>query len=177
MKIHKVTPFAIDKNLGKAFNEEFSRCPDGDWLCTTDIDVLLLTSDSINIMTRYTELYPDAMFLCRSNRSGSQQQRLGAHVSENDSIRYWTNAALQLQKYQYTVTQVTDNIISGFLMLISKSIWNAVKFREDLMCLGVDRDFVGRFLNAGYKVYIMDEVIVWHTYRLLQGRKNRNHLL
>jgi GT2 family glycosyltransferase len=177
MKVHVVTPFDLGKNLGSAFNEEFSRCPEGDWLCTTDIDVLLLTSDTINILTKYAELYPDAMFLCRSNRSGSKRQRLMNRISSDDRIKKWISIALSYQRGNYTVAPVKDSAISGFLMLISKKMWDTVKFNEDLKCLGVDRDFVSRVLEAGHKVYVMDEVVVWHTYRLSQGRKDRSHLI
>ncbi len=67
--IHCVHPFRQDKNLGKAYNEAFKRCPDQDWLCLMDWDVMLLTHDAINIMTKYTEDYPDTgIFTCLTNR-------------------------------------------------------------------------------------------------------------
>ncbi len=48
--IHLVHPFRADKNLGKAYNEAFRNCPDGDWLCLMDWDVMLLTHDAVSIM-------------------------------------------------------------------------------------------------------------------------------
>jgi GT2 family glycosyltransferase len=78
-------------------------------------------------------------------------------------------------KPKLSVTDVLDNKISGFLMLISKQTWNEIKFNEELQVLHVDRDYAARILAAGKPIRVMDDVLIYHSYRVW-GR-NTNHLV
>jgi GT2 family glycosyltransferase len=60
-------------------------------------------------------------------------------------------------------------------MLISKQTWNEIKFNEELQVLHVDRDYAGRILAAGKPIRVMDDVLIYHSYRVW-GR-NTNHLV
>lgn len=174
--INFISPYRTDKNLGKAYNEAMSIIPDGDWACITDYDVLALTSDFGRILEEYTKKYPYAGILtCFTNRIGDPQQQLNG-IDDNDSILHHIKIAERQKENLFDVTELHAPI-SGFLMLIKKETWNSINFSETGKCLGVDNDFSIRVYNAGLGIYRMNSVYVWHTYRLSNGIKDKNHLI
>ena len=78
----------------------------------------------------------------------------------------------------YGVTQL-QGFVSGFCMVVPKSVWVNHKFAEKQVyedrgpfnLLGVDNDFTNRVRAAGVPVLRMDGLYLWHTYRLLTGSK------
>jgi GT2 family glycosyltransferase len=178
--IHVKTPFALDKNLGRAYNLAFKDVPENDWVCLIDHDVLFLTPNSIRIMYEYIKEFPDAgLFTCLTNRIHplASDQLVHDGPSENTDIRFWVEEAALLESIipDHKVKEI-DHEISGFLMLISKKVWNKIKFSETGKALGVDNDFSQRVLLSGRKILRMDKLLVWHTYRL-NDIKNKKHLL
>ncbi len=176
--IHYVTPYRTDRNLGKAYNDTFKLIPDEDWLIITDYDVLLLLPDTTALIHKYVEQFPDSdMFVCWANRTYPTNQQLHDNqVSNNDSVLHHITIAKQLSEQPLTVTRITENI-SGFLMVIPKRVWNEIKFVEDLKCLGVDTMFSRAMHAANKKIYRMNTVYIWHTYRLENGINDKKHLL
>ncbi len=179
--IHLVHPFDIvGKNLGRAYNNAFRNCPDGDWLCVMDWDVLLLTHDAVQLMTEYTVKYPDTgIFTCYTNRihSGAKDQLLNGVVSEDTDIRNHIKVAENIRDDgAISVTEINHHI-SGMLMLISKSTWKEINFSEDKRCLGVDNEYSDKILLAGKRILRMNMIYVFHIYRLMQGVRNKSHLL
>lgn len=176
--IHIKIPFAEDKNLGRAYNKAFEDVDERDWVCLMDHDVMFLTPDAINIMYEYVRSYHDAgIFTCYTNRIHplSSDQLLNGQVSENTSIDYHMQLAYNQKRFGVSVTEI-NHMISGFLMLVSRRTWNKVKFPEFGKCLGVDNDFSQRVLESGKKIYRMNSIYVWHTYRLANGITNKEHL-
>lgn len=175
--IHVVTPYAVDKNLGKAYNKAASLIHDLDWLCVIDYDVMFLTPDAIKIMYEYVNTYPNTgIFTCLTNRIHplAKNQLLDGNVSDNDSIRHHQAIAKAQSIYTPEVTNI-NHPISGFLMLFSKETWNKIKFREDGLCLGVDNAFSQAVLNTGRNILRMDGLYVWHSYRL-NNITDKSHL-
>jgi GT2 family glycosyltransferase len=180
MKIHISIPFSIEKNLGRAYNEEMARVPDEDWACLIDHDVQFLTSDAINHLYKYVELFPDTgIFTCFTNRLhplAANQLLLGRVDHDSSIINHLKQAEIQKKKL-YEVTELNKHI-SGFLMLIKKETWSEVYgFNEDKLCLGVDNIFSDKILVSGKKILRMDGIYVFHQYRLLNGIKDKTHLL
>jgi hypothetical protein len=175
MKVHILKPYDLDKNLGRAYNEAMSMIPEGDWACLMDLDTLFLTPDAGSILHEYVTAYPETgIFTCRTNRIHPLQkcQLYFDQPSDNDSISFWVDEAY---KVRAGVTQI-NQVISGFLMMISKSTWNEIKFSESGKCLGVDNDFSQKILASGRDIKCMDGLLVWHTYRL-RDITNKKHLL
>lgn len=177
MQIHCCTPYRVDKDLGKAYNEAFAIIPDGDWICILDYDVLILHPNTIKRFYEYINYRPDAgAFVCYTNRSHPTNMQLyKGIVNDNPDITYHMKIAAELDKQPLSVTEVTANL-SGFLMLIPKTTWQQIKFVEGGKCLGVDTLYSMALRSAGLPVYRMNTIYVWHTYRLLTGIKNKNHL-
>lgn len=177
--IHVTIPYRIDKNLGKAYNDAFENCPDGDWLCLMDWDVMLLTPNAISIMHDYVTLFPETgIFTCWTNRihPGAKQQ-LWPDMYEVKNIDLHIHTAQNVLEWNRNKVTELNKHISGFLMLISKKTWNDFKFTENTKCLGVDNEYSDRILNAGKNILRMDALYVFHQYRMINGIKDKSHLL
>lgn len=180
MKIHDCIPFSLDKNLGKVYNQAFESTT-AEWLCLRDYDTMYLSPNSIPIMYKYIEKYPDTgIFICRTNRIGGKAVNQLAkglqRASDNDSIIFWESQARRMETKGIIATEVND-IISGYLMLVSRKTWEEIKFTENMKCLGVDNQFSEDVLKSGKKIRVMESILVWHTYRLTQGIHQKSHLL
>lgn len=176
--IHVKTPFDLDKNLGRAYNKAFEDVEERDWVCLIDHDVMFLTPDAIALMYEYTRSYPETgIFTCYTNRIHplASDQLLDGKVNENTCVKYHTERAYNQKRFGITVKEI-NHPISGFLMLLSKQTWNQIKFTESLKCLGVDNDFSANVLERGKKIYRMESVYVWHSYRL-NDMKDKTHLI
>ena len=182
--IHCVTPYRTDRNLGKAYNDTFRLIGEDDWLCITDYDVLFPLPDTLSHIHKYVELFPEAgMFVCYANRTyHSNAQLYGGPVNSPTDVNPDPNIINHLKlsreaaKQLYEVTPI-ERSISGFLMVISKKVWNEIKFAEDLKCLGVDTLYSNKVLQSGRQILRMNGIYVWHTYRLEHGIQDKSHLL
>ena len=173
--LHIVEPYDNEKNLGRAYNEAMRYYPEMDWVCLKDHDTLFLLPDTIRHISRYTELNPDAGILtCYTNRLANGEQLLGYRCDENDMIRHHIKMAKTREQALYDTTLLLKPI-SGFLMVIRKSTWDRVKFDEG--CLGVDNKYHLKIVAAGLDVLRMNGIYVWHTYRLINGVRDKKHLI
>lgn len=179
MKVHHIQPFALDKNLGRAYNEAMRLIPEGDWACIRDIDTLFLTHDAGNIVHEYAVRNPNAGILtCKTNRIStlSPGQLLNGKISEDANMRNHIKLA-EKQREQLYKTEPIERVISGFLMMISKDTWNKIKFVENRKCLVVDNIFSRTVLDHNKSILCMSGLYLWHSYRLLTGIFNKQHLL
>lgn len=179
MNVHIIKPYSIDKNLGKAYNDAMRLIPDDDWACIMDYDTMFLTPDCGVILHNYVINYSFAdVFTCYTNRIHplAKDQLYGNHVSDDARINHHIGIAEKQKEKLYQVTPIND-AISGFLMMISKSTWDQIKFTDNGRCLGVDNDFSLRVLSDGGNILRMDGLYVWHTYRLKNGIKDKTHLV
>jgi GT2 family glycosyltransferase len=163
---HILKPYSTEKNLGKAYNQAMSMIPDGDWACLMDYDTMFLTSDCGMILDEYAKLLPDAGLLtCYTNRihPKADQQLLG-EVSTDFYVLTHYEIAKQQRNFLYQYTELSREV-SGFLMMVNKSTWEDCKFNESGKCLGVDNEYCWALFDKGKKIYRMDGLYVWHTYR------------
>jgi len=172
----RLCPHSKTKDLGKAYNEAMKLLPPKSWACITDNDVLLLQPDAIDIMAEYIRRYPQAgLFTCYTNRIGNAKQLLNGAVNEDDRIAGHIELAVEQRKNLYNVTSIGAPI-SGFLMLLNKEVWNKYRFDELGRALNVDDYYSLKLHRAGLKIYRMDGLYVWHTYRLTKGINYKEHL-
>ena len=182
MRVWIRTPFSIEKNLGKAYNEEMAMIPEGDAACFIDGDLLFLRHDYGNVLDHYANKYPDAVLTCRLSR---------IHPKSTDQLSAFAPKSSDLMDHlHYAATKISINTvltahgaISGTLLVIPKKVWHQHKFAEKQPyedrgphnLLGVDNDWTNRIRAAGVKILVIEELYCWHTYRLLTGSKD--HLL
>lgn len=175
--IYYFAPFATDKNLGAAYNHYMSLLPnDDDYACFTDADTQFLLPDYGLQLEKIVKSHKDAgMFTCLTNRVGNVAQCLDMHLSTiPDVCHHKRLAKAQWNKYG-TFCQRLSKPISGMMMLLQKKVWNNVKFQDGL--LTVDNKISGDILKAGYPVYLMKGIYIFHYYRLLEGSTYKKHLL
>lgn len=177
MKVHSVIPYDVNKNLGKAYNEEVSRIPEGDAICIMDHDVMTLTPDAGKIINDYANMYPNNLLTCFTNRvqPSLKMQLLNGEISENTDIKHHIELAEKQKEHLYEVTEV-NHWIAGMLMVLSKEFWKKHPFPENGRCLGVDSSYSIGLRRRKYKILRMDGLYVFHQYRIMKGIENKQHL-
>lgn len=170
-----INPYRQDKDLGKAYNQVMELIPDNETACLMDIDAMFLTPQQPGIIMQYIEKYPDAVLTCYTNRiSPISKQLLHGKVSENFDSKVHAEAASMMLLKPNSVMRI-HNMISGFLMVIPKGVWNKVKFKEGVGCLGVDTKFSNDCHKNGVKILLMENVYIFHLYRR-NGIYDKSHL-
>lgn len=177
MKLHFIIPYSTDKNLGKAYNDAMALIPDGDSACIMDYDVQLLTPDAGSIITQYAQENPNKILTCFTNRIHplNTEQLLSGKCEEGASMISHLITAKRQAKMAHTLTTICNHF-SGFLFVLPKEIWKSNPFNETGQCLGVDTEWFRQLKKNNIPVMRMNRVYVWHTYRLLQGIDNKEHL-
>lgn len=179
MRVWFRTPYSTEKNLGKAYNEEMELIPDGDAACFTDGDILFLTPDFGDIITKYYQQYPNSVLTCWTNRI----HQLAKDQFKNEIISTNVKDHLTVKQGCTTATNI-EGPVSGFLLVVPKAVWQKHRFSEvnkynpdQPNLLGVDNEWTNRIRQNGIQVKRMNGVYVWHTYRLLSDGKDKSHLL
>jgi GT2 family glycosyltransferase len=179
MKIWVNIAFDTDCNkLGDKYNAFMNLIPKEDWACFLDHDAIFTTYNWYGQMMDYIKDYPDAgLFVCVTNRSGQKHQVINPIHSgvikkdglpifcseKNSHDMYYHRTVGSKLKWVTKATDITGIISSGMLMLTSKKVWEKVKFRPGF--LGVDTGFHRDVRKAGYKIYRMEGLYIYHWYR------------
>lgn len=179
MKVHIRTPYSVERNLGKAYNNEMALIPDGDSACFIDGDSMFLTSNFGTILHEYANNNPKAVLTCWINRIHPLASGQLFPLQDN-SVETAIKAA-EIIKDIRTVHPIIGSV-SGTLLVIPKRVWNDHRFTEvnayrhgEPNLLGVDNHFTNKVRQAGIPVLRMDGMLIYHQYRLLTGTKD--HLL
>lgn len=169
-------PYRQDKDLGAAYNRAMEMIPDGGHACLMDIDAMFLTPQQPAIIEQYVEKYPEAVLTCYTNRiSPLSRQLFNGHLNSNPDIKTHIGCAATLQTKPMKVRMI-GNAISGFLMIVPKSVWKKVPFVEGIGCLGVDTQFSRELHKRQIPILLMETIYVFHTYRIMDGVSNKEHL-
>lgn len=186
--IYFFTPYGMDGNLGKAYNDYCQLVPHKNaWICMIDGDCMLLAKDWGHHLDEITKTYPDTgMFTCVTNRVAELNQCYQNRLSEDGELRNHRKIAIKLQEeHRLEFEPVTYNI-SGCLMMFRKSTWEKVggftevvvspnpKIKRNIS--GVDNDFSDRILKNGFDIKLMKGFYVCHYYRLIEGREFKSHI-
>lgn len=178
MKVHIRTPYSVERNLGKAYNDEMALIPDGDAACFIDGDCCFCTSDFGTILHDYANANKYAVLTSRINRIHPLAK--GQYYPGFDDIKACIAEANRIKDIR-TVTNIVGSV-SGTLLVVPKSIWNQHKFTEvnayrpgEPNLLGCDNHFTNLVRANGISVLRMDGLLIYHQYRLLTGTKD--HLL
>lgn len=166
MKLHWISPYRVDKNIGAAINEAIMNlryCPD-DWICLTDHDVLFLLPDSKaqieRILLSETEF---DVIGCMTNRIRSREQLVDGIFDLDDRIRQHIKIAETLQS---DAVVAAKGVMAAFMLCFRVSVWEKVGgFTEGV--INFDTLFNSACRNAGFKIGLMKGVYVWHSYRIM----------
>jgi len=199
--IYYFSPYSTTKNLGEAYNQHMQLIGDDDTAVLTDGDTAWLTPDYGMVIAEYVKQYPDVVLTCWTNRineRAEQQYKAAVRITDKDNplnatgcplrectdILIHLHAAKDIQAQPLSVTPL-HGFVSGFCLVVPKKVWNQHKFAEKQVyedrgphnLLGVDNDWTNRIRAAGVPVLRMNNVYMWHTYRLLTGDADKSHLL
>lgn len=170
------TAYRTDKNLGKAYND-IMRTTGDETVCFIDGDTMFLTPDFGHIIEDYHKRFPEAVLTCRTNRIHPLSKQLDGQLDNECNMVSLINKASS-RKHLKTVTEILPGQgMSGFLMVVPKSVWLKVPFKENIGCLGVDSIFRIELHRAGIKILIMDAMLIFHLYRLGSNINDKKHLL
>ena len=182
-----IIPYSTDKNLGKAYNDAFRNTSDEvTHICFRDGDTCWLTPDYGVHLAEYVRLHPNAVLTCWTNRINDRAEQQSDVAQVRDVSDFKTHLSYS-QAYLNSLYKVTalHGFVSGFCMVIPRSVWVNHKFAEQQVysdrgptnMLGVDNDFTNRIRAAGVPVLRMDGLYLFHIYRMLQGDNDKSHLL
>lgn len=170
-----IIPFSFTKDLGAAYNSAMSKVTD-DYAIIMDYDAMVLTPNTLPLVDRYVKAHPNAAVLTgwasRAHPSSSQRYP----VMNEGNVLHAINLAEQLEQKPMSVRNIIKNL-TGFFMVVKKATWEKYKFKEGIGCLGVDTDYWQQLIAGGETILLMETVYIWHTYRLKNGIKNKQHLL
>jgi hypothetical protein len=164
MKIHYITPFATDKNIGREYNARIEELPDDCWIVLRDGDTLFLTPNWGAQIEAIIQRHKDSfgVISCVTNRLRGLHQLHNHTFSECGDISKHVNIANALQEDYFDEVQSTDSI-AGLCMIFSKETWKAHPFKENT--LKFDSLFCSAIRKAGGKIGIAKGLYLFHLYR------------
>lgn len=180
-KIWYSNPYSTEKNIGKALNEFCELVPDNDWICLQDGDMMYLTPDWGLQIEKAVEKYGNHFSLigCLTNKLGRDIQRYKGEFCNNENINYHFEIAEKLRKEHFAeIEDITHKKqIAGLFMLFPKSLWNEIKFKENIP--DFDDEFSKEVINKGGKLGLMKGLYVYHLYRIWSDKPigDKKHLI
>jgi hypothetical protein len=176
MKIHYITPFSSDGNIGKEYNERISELPDDCYIVLRDGDTMFLRSDFGKHIEQIILDNPDyKLITCMTNRIGLPGLCVKDMFDEYNLLKH-LNKANEL--YEQNGTKVKPCLIApGMLMIFHKSVWQKVKFKEKSIYF--DKEFSAGVRRLKMTIGYATGLYLLHLYRM--GKENprvyKKHLL
>lgn len=168
MRIHYFTPYDVQGNIGKAYNEACSLIQDPeDWIVIRDGDTMFLTPDwgkqIEDTLKAHGEEY--GLLGAVTNRIKSPHQR-PTHVDmfKNMDMCKHYEVAVELRDRVKTTVTPTNLEVAGFFMAFQKKTWDKVKFEENTRLF--DFKFSEAVSKIGLRKGIMRGLYVLHSYRI-----------
>lgn len=161
-------PWEPGKLLGKACNRMFKTVED--WGLIVDWDIFLLNVNWYDLcLNAISKVGPDVgLISCLTNRIACPLQIFASEISNSDDIAKHMLLSRTIQENNYgKLEDVTSSSLqlSGFLFLTRRKVWDAVGGVPDELFLGMDNEYHKRVKNAGYKIYVMHDLYVFHNYK------------
>jgi len=180
IKIIENTPWTNSGNLAEAYSEFMDKLEDDEWALFRDADTIFTTSDYgkqfYDVLNRYKGV---RCFTGLTNRINCAYQKVGGIHNASDDMRYHRDIGKAIQKEKYgEAIDVTDmQLMSGFFILIKKSLWKELGKLEVKGMLGVDNEIHQRIRIIGERLYLMKGVYLYHWYKGSgETERNTDHL-
>ncbi len=164
-----MTPFALDRNLGRAYNDAMALLPDDGWAVFIDHDAMNTTREWFRLIAEAIAFKPDAgAFVAVTNRIDCAWQRAQETDRENHDIGYHTRIGLARLKRR-TLLDITDTKgFGGVCFALSKAAWReAGGFADGLLC--VDHSIHFGLQRTGRRIYLLEGLYVYHRRRAFVG--------
>jgi len=165
-----MTPYASDRNLGRAYNEAMDRLRADDWAVFIDHDAMNTTREWGRLIEEAIAFQPDAgAFVAVTNRIDATWQRARESNQDNHDIGYHTSIGTARLKKR-TLLDITDTKgFGGVCFAVSRRSWlDAGGFANGLLC--VDHSLHFGLQRAGRTVWLMENLYVYHRRRAFVGK-------
>jgi len=160
MEILTTTGYSVN-NYGKWMNTIMEHSP-SEWVLFHDHDIFFANKNWMQICQKHLRDNKDGgLFTCVTNRIGNGEQKVFREQDDHDLRHHWMFAEKQQGEPLIEATRP----ISGLIMLTSKTAWKKCGGFREKGIIGVDNHYYGAVKRAGYKVYIMKDLYVYHRYR------------
>lgn len=172
MKIHYIQPYALDRNIGREYNEEIALLPGDDWVCIVDHDVMFLEPHTKDIIAKIVQSGTEYKLLsCYTNRLGTIPGQLHeGRRSEDPDVRSHIAIAKGRRGLYGMQVEEYDGPVAGMLMLMPVWLAKEIRFVEGTYNdVNFDIHFTQCVRNRGHKVGLMKGVYVFHLYRFGQN--------
>lgn len=173
MRIHYLTPYSIEKNIGKAYNEACALIPNGDWICLRDGDTMFLTpewGEHIYSIAKQAEHDGISLVGCITNRLSTSSKQLEPGMYNIHDIKEHVPIAKRLRQEHGSVITPVNYVVSGMFMLMPKETWAMAPFKENTVHF--DSIFSNDIARAGGKLGIAKGLYIYHGYRLFSTQKH-----
>lgn len=167
--IFPMMPYALDRNLGAAYNACMALVPDNAWIVFQDHDMMPTTREWFRQIAEAIAVVPDAgAIVAVTNRIDAQWQRAQEADPDSHDIGYHTAIGLQRLKRR-TLLDITDTKgFGGVMFAVSKAAWrDAGGFADGLLC--VDHSLHFGLQRAGRRVYLHEGLYCYHRRRAFVG--------
>ena len=163
--IHTMMPFALDMNLGRAYNEAMSRIGDDDWACFLDHDAIWTTREWYRQITKAVAFVPTAgLITAVASRGWQSWQCTDKKNEDNHDMAFHRKVGLARLKIRILLDVTEASGVAGVVMVISKRAWRKVGgFVDGMYC--VDHGMHFALADAGYRVYVHRGLYVYHWRR------------
>jgi GT2 family glycosyltransferase len=168
-------PWEPGKQLGAACNRMFKTVED--WGLILDWDILLLNIDWYDLcIEAIKKVEHDAgLISCLTNRIACPSQKYISPESNLDDIGAQMALSKTIQKNNSgKILDVTNlpHKLSGMFFLTRRKVWDEVGGVPDNKFLGMDNYYHDRVKAAGYHIYVMQDLYIFHNYRRQWLQKN-----
>lgn len=163
MNVFAMTPYALDKNYGRACNDSMGLLPEDAWLIVMDHDAMPTTREWYRQIAEAIAFKPEAgAFVAMTNRIAAPWQRIGDR-NYHDMLQHRRFGEERLKVR--TLLDITDTKgWGGVLFALSKQTWREVGgFVDGMAC--VDHCMHFAIQKTGKRIYLMEGLYVYHFRR------------
>lgn len=164
MKVHYLQPFAIDKDIAKAYDEACKLIPDGDWICITDYDAMFLFHEQKQLVQKIAQSGQADLYGAMTNRCNVPEFLVNGMFDVLDLNSHYYVAKENYYIYGEEV-KMTNAVVPGYFMLFSKQTWNEVRGFE-MPEYAVNYAFDQYFSNKIKRKAICKGLYILHSYRI-----------
>lgn len=166
MRIDVKIPYDENNQLAAAYNLALQESYT-DWVLFLDHDVFFCNPLWYEMCLETIRLlYEDPKAVCVGCMSGGDRHKgwMNKNGEPNDSIEHHIKQSKKYYQKYGNILKRSDEHIPGYFMLLKREIAKELGFTQhrDKNINNIDRDFGLRVLNAGYHIYIMQGLYIYH---------------
>ena len=168
MRIFYSNPYNVNKNIGGAINEFCEIVPRlDDWIVLQDGDIIYLTPDWGKLIHQSLLVngHEFGIVGCYTNRLRGLHQLYGNQLSNDHNLKNHYKIAVEYSHREPKVNELQNLGIAGMFMAFQKKTWLELgKFQNNSITF--DSDFYFKARDKGYKTGLINNLYVYHSYRL-----------